>query len=687
ALEVLAILLMFTHSFEVLDVLCRIRWPRRVAPVPVTDYFPKVSLHLPAYNEPPEMVIESLNALANLDYPNYEVLVIDNNTRDPAIWKPVEVHCQKLGFKFFHLDNWPGYKSGALNYALTQMAPDTELVGIVDSDYVVQSHYLKDLAGFFKNPKIAFVQTPQDYRGFDIKDLYAKACYDAYQYFFKISMAVRNERNSIIFAGTMGLIQASVLKEMGGWDEWCITEDAEISLRILNQGYESIYIDQSYGHGIMPLNIEGLKKQRFRWAFGGMQILRRHWRLLIPRFKDLKTGQQAGLTLGQKYDYLVGGLQWLNDPITLCFSTILLISAGTLIFFQTLFLQPVVGATLYTPFVFILFGVVRFLWALRVRQNITFRQSAAAMMILLGMTWVVSMACLMGLTRKEGTFLRTPKKRGNALLLRSLQISSQEFFLALLCIAASAWLMERLLFGASGILIMGLLLWQGFIYGSAVFTSIWSYQSESRYHLPYAALTSKSTGLRFMGMVTERTGRFTAGMLLFGFLLLLAISVNNVSEKELIYGVKQAFLKEPGNSLIFKPAAIQVKAIVFMEEESSLEGDVTSALALWDQGGVVRDEAFTPNDPNDDTVWTGYEEIKKRYIEEYRRHKYLKLKHTNVFTRIEGHTATIVNDLSAVIQTQGGLQEVELSRGDQWILKKKGDEWKIVSLTVNRTPK
>jgi hypothetical protein len=234
---------------------------------------------------------------------------------------------------------------------------------------------------------------------------------------------------------------------------------------------------------------------------------------------------------------------------------------------------------------------------------------------------------------------------------------------------------------------MGLLLWQGFIYGSAVFTSIWSYQSESGYHLPYAALTSKSTGLRFMGMVTERTGRFTAAILLFGFLLLLAISVNNVSEKELIYGVKQAFFKEPGSRLILKPAAIQIKAIVFMEEEASLEGDVTSALALWDHEGVVRDEAFTPNNRNDDTIWTGYEEIKKRYIEEYRQHKYLKLKHSNVLTRIEGDTATIVNDLSAVIQTKEGLQEVELSRGDQWILKKKGDEWKIVSLTVNRAPK
>ncbi|MBI1820963.1 MAG: glycosyltransferase [Nitrospirae bacterium] len=687
ALEILAILLMFTHSFEILDVLCRIRWPRTVVPVPATDYFPKVSLHLPAYNEPPEMVIESLNALANLDYPNYEVLVIDNNTRDPAIWKPVEAHCRKLGFKFFHLDNWPGYKSGALNYALTQMAPDTELVGIVDSDYVVKSHYLKDLAGFFKNPKMAFVQTPQDYRGFDVKDLYAKACYDAYQYFFKISMAARNERNSIIFAGTMGLIRASVLKEMGGWDEWCITEDAEISLRILNEGYESIYIDQSYGHGIMPLNIEGLKKQRFRWAFGGMQILRRHWKLLLPRFKDLKTGRQTGLTPGQKYDYLVGGLQWLNDPITLCFSMILLISAGTLIFFQTIFLQPVVGATLYTPFVFILFGVIRFLWALRVRLDITFRQSAAAMMILLGMTWVVSMACLMGLTRKEGTFLRTPKKRGNALLLRSLQISSQEFFLASLCVIASVGLMEKLLFGPSGLLIMGLLLWQAFIYGSAVFTSVWSYQSESGYHLPYAALTSKSTGLRFGNMVTDRSGQFMIAVLSIGFILLLATAVNNVPEKELIYRAKQAFLKEPGYGLIYTPAIIQIKTQILMEEEAALNSNVPYALSLWSHEGIIRDENFTPNDQSDDRVWNGFDAIQKRYIEEYRQRKYLNLVHHNIFIRIEENIATIVNDLSAVIQTKEGLQEVELSRGDQWILKKKGEEWKIVSLTVNRTPK
>lgn len=54
-----------------------------------SGYRPKVSIHVPCYNEPPEMVKQTLDALANLDYPDYEVLIIDNNTKDPAVWEPV----------------------------------------------------------------------------------------------------------------------------------------------------------------------------------------------------------------------------------------------------------------------------------------------------------------------------------------------------------------------------------------------------------------------------------------------------------------------------------------------------------------------------------------------------------------------------------------------------------------------
>lgn len=66
---------------------------------------PFVSVHVPAYNEPPELLKETLDGLAALDYPHFEVLVIDNNTKDPAVWEPVRDHCAILGnrFRFFML--------------------------------------------------------------------------------------------------------------------------------------------------------------------------------------------------------------------------------------------------------------------------------------------------------------------------------------------------------------------------------------------------------------------------------------------------------------------------------------------------------------------------------------------------------------------------------------------------------
>src|SRR5262249_51191133 len=73
------------------------------APILTGEKFPKVSVHVPAYNEPPDMLIETLDALARMDYPDFEVLVIDNNTKDEAVWRPVEAHCARLGprFRFF----------------------------------------------------------------------------------------------------------------------------------------------------------------------------------------------------------------------------------------------------------------------------------------------------------------------------------------------------------------------------------------------------------------------------------------------------------------------------------------------------------------------------------------------------------------------------------------------------------
>jgi cellulose synthase/poly-beta-1,6-N-acetylglucosamine synthase-like glycosyltransferase len=685
ALQAFALLLLCAGSWEILDVMCRIRWPRIRRPEPTAGWYPRVSLHVPAYNEPPDMVIETLDALANLDYPNYEVLVIDNNTTDPDLWHPLEEHCRKLGFKFFHLDNWPGFKSGALNFALKNTDPAVEIVGIVDSDYVVQPDYLRSCVGFLRDPSVAFVQTPQDYRDVAAGDRYANACYHAYLYFFKISMMSRNEHNGIIFAGTMGLIRRSVLEDLGGWDEWCITEDAELSLRILERGLTGIYIDRSFGRGLMPLNFEGLKKQRFRWAFGGMQIMRRHWEALVPWARW--TNPAHRLSFAQQWDYLMGGLQWLNDPVTFSFTLLLLLGAGSLLLAHSLFIQPLAPAVLYVPFLFIFIGVSRFLWALRLRVGCTLSQAATAFIVLLGLTWVVTLACILGLIKKRGVFLRTPKRLAKVDPWHTLRIVRHETTLFLLCGGMAIALASRFPNAPHIWLMTGLLFWQCLIYVSAPVTSYWGYQSELRSLHPELINASRTTGFRFSSMISDRrvtwgvVGAFAAAVLLF------SLSVRFAPEQE------QAFRANPYRMPLLPEAVMatspeaQVKAVLYMEKEAAMRGSAADALSLWDSSGVIRDAAYTVADTTDDLLWRGSEGIRQRYAREFAQHRYLDLSHSDASVVIEGDRAVIVNDLHAQIATPSGVQRVFLSRGDRWVLRRTAEGWRIVGLTVNRAPR
>src|SRR5262249_24843763 len=158
-------------------------------------HFRKVSLHVPVYSEPPDMVIATLNALADLEYHDYEVLVIDNNTSDPSLWPPVQLHCQRLGqrFRFFHVDHLSGAKAAALNFALRHTSPDAELIGVVDSDYQVNRTFITSLAGYFDDPKMGFVQTPHAYRDWE-RHSYLRTCNWEYSLYLSSTLVSRNER-------------------------------------------------------------------------------------------------------------------------------------------------------------------------------------------------------------------------------------------------------------------------------------------------------------------------------------------------------------------------------------------------------------------------------------------------------------------------------------------------------------
>ena len=131
---------------------------------------PKVSIHIPAYREPPEMLKQTLDAVARLDYPNFECVVVINNTPDPALWLPIEEHCRALGerFKFVRADNLAGLQGRRAAACAWRTPPPTpRSSACIDADYVVQPDWLKDLVPLFADPAVGLVQAPQDHRDGD----------------------------------------------------------------------------------------------------------------------------------------------------------------------------------------------------------------------------------------------------------------------------------------------------------------------------------------------------------------------------------------------------------------------------------------------------------------------------------------------------------------------------------------
>jgi exo-beta-1,3-glucanase (GH17 family)/cellulose synthase/poly-beta-1,6-N-acetylglucosamine synthase-like glycosyltransferase len=363
----------------------------------------KVSVHVPAYNEPPGMLIETLDALARLNYPNYEVLVIDNNTRDEAVWRPVEAHCAQLGerFRFFHVAPLAGFKAGALNYALAQTAADAEVIAVIDSDYKVEPNWLLDLMPAFENPRIAIVQAPQDYR--DENDNAFKAmCYAEFRGFFYIGMITRNERNAIIQHGTMTLVRRYVLWAVGGWAEWCITEDAELGLRVFEAGYEAVYIARSYGRGLMPDTFIDYKRQRFRWAYGAMQILRHHMAALLQP-------THSALTAGQRYHFIAGWLPWIADGFNLLFN-IAAIGWSIAMILAPQKVDPPLLVFSVLPLSLFMFKLVKLVHLYTHRVGMSMRQTAAAAISGLALAHTIGLAVLKGLLTRNEPFFRTPKR-------------------------------------------------------------------------------------------------------------------------------------------------------------------------------------------------------------------------------------------------------------------------------------
>ena len=423
ALGVFIVLL--TEAHELAEAVWIRKRRREFLPVESDDaYRPKVSIHVPCYNEPPEMVKQTLNALANLDYPDFEVLLIDNNTKDPAVWEPVRDYCATLGprFKFFHVAPLAGFKGGALNYLIPHTAPDAEVIAVIDSDYCVDPNWLKHMVPHFADPKIAIVQSPQDYRD-QSESTFKKLCYSEYKGFFHIGMVTRNDRDAIIQHGTMTMTRRSVLEELG-WADWCICEDAELGLRVFEKGYSAAYSHNSYGKGLMPDTFIDFKKQRFRWAYGAIQIIKRHTSSLLR-------GKDTHLTRGQRYHFLAGWLPWVADGMNIFFTVGALLWSAAMIIVPTRVDPPLLIFAI-PPLALFVFKVGKIIFLYRRAVGVDLKDAFAAALAGLALSHTIAKAVLYGFFTSSIPFFRTPKNADNHGFWVALSEAREEVFIMLL---------------------------------------------------------------------------------------------------------------------------------------------------------------------------------------------------------------------------------------------------------------
>jgi len=358
---------------------------------------PFVSIHVPAHNEPPELLIETLRSLSRIQWSHYEVLVIDNNTSDPQLWRPVAEFCRELGsrFRFFHVENLEGFKAGALNYVRRFMDPTADFIFVVDADYVVKADCLRRAMSYCADPKIGLIQFPQEYRNIGRGN--CGVALD-FKHFFAAYMNMANRLECVPSTGTLSLINVPALRAVNGFSEQMITEDADLGVRLALRGYKCIYVHEVIGYGVLPHDLGSLKKQRWRWAFGNAQILKLNWRRILSS-RELRWRQKLG--------FLSHLTAWCDFNLIPSLSLILLAPLALLDWLSPLQYYIVIlsGLTLAT-FMVLRFGTL--FYGLR-RDGHSLQDIWLAYFTHLGLGWIFSASWLKCLWNHRSPFVRTNK--------------------------------------------------------------------------------------------------------------------------------------------------------------------------------------------------------------------------------------------------------------------------------------
>ena len=244
-------------------------------------FFPFVSIIVPVYNEE-KVVKNSIKSLLELDYSNYEIIIVNDGSND----KTKQVAESLVGFqkglrgniKVSLIDKPNGGKSSALNAGIKHSK--AEIVLCMDGDSQLSPDSITIAVRHFTNPEIGAVAG-------NVKVLNRRKLFtdlQALEYIEGLNMA-RSAQSFVklvnIIPGPIGLFRKKAIEESGYYSDETFAEDADLTLKILANGWKIYYEPNSISYTEAPEKLSQLLKQRYRWTRGILQSIRKHKKLMF----------------------------------------------------------------------------------------------------------------------------------------------------------------------------------------------------------------------------------------------------------------------------------------------------------------------------------------------------------------------------------------------------------------------
>ena len=262
------------------------------------DTLPRVAVLIATYNEDLEVLLPTVTAALALE-PAHETFVLDDGDR-----LEVAQMARALGATYVSRPVHDHAKAGNLNHALARL--DADVIAVLDADHVPAQDFLLALLGYFEDPDVALVQTPQEFYNTDSFEHTRDPEVHEESLFYRVVQPAKNRANAAFWCGTNALLRVDALRAVGGVATETITEDLHTTLKLHRAGWRTVYHDQVLARGLAAGGPDQFFAQRLRWGRGSMQVLRRSNPVFGP-----------GLRLGQRLAYLYSLSAWFDSWRTL----------------------------------------------------------------------------------------------------------------------------------------------------------------------------------------------------------------------------------------------------------------------------------------------------------------------------------------------------------------------------------